>query len=347
MNMDIFGDGVKRITPRTLDVSTNTVKYNLDFDRKITLLTGDSGNGKSRITYIVENINKGLGYKMRHDFHKVIVLRDTTLVELMFNQIATLSNALIIIDEDDLSQLMSSGTCGDMYGMFNDSSNYFLLITRNIPRGLVIAGDAIKTLSTTPTRVFTCLYPQTQAFSLDRLLENGKLIVTEDSMSGAQFVNVLRKNKGVPAVKVLTADGFANIPTILKDVEVPTVLFADNATVGVVLDLISSKSIDYVLPESLEFVLLSSYLFESDTDLQCILKSHPRSIPLGVISGEHYYTDLIHQRLLAMTGTGYDKSKLPLCFTEDNCFLRGRRSIDCKLNCKDKRDIFDSMLGGS
>lgn len=108
-----------------------SLKYNLVFDRNISVIRGDSGTGKSRLCELIEQAlegAEGLSLSLKNCDHCVVmpaVTVGSATVRPWYDIIDTASNTVFFIDE--FCDCLHSG---DFSRSIKGTTNYYILITR-------------------------------------------------------------------------------------------------------------------------------------------------------------------------------------------------------------------------
>jgi len=261
--------------------------YKLVIKRKITILQGNSGTGK---TLFGEAVNV-------EDFTKVIyidnngnkVRTDTPIIRLTLNQITNntdIHDSIIVFDEDDLYNSNNINiNINSVVKFIKNTNNYFILITRQDDL------DSIDTLIGKPVLPYSCeeifefksykdiiantrytvdianLYNNIHTSTLHSLCINNAdtLIIVEDSGFGYKFYKKLFNN-----CNVMSASGRDKIIKFIKDNDIlinnykNIVVIVDGAAIGKTLNDLkyygenTNNHFIILLSESFEFLLLSS-----------------------------------------------------------------------------------------
>lgn len=211
--------------------------YSFELKRNITVLSGDSGKGKTTLFEMVYDYNqygKNSGTKIICNVDVIAVSgRDWRDV------IENTKKSVIIIDEDN--EFVRSKEFAEVV---KKSDCYFLLITRGYLEQLPISVDEIYEISGSKNKKFKKIYKD-----VDRMYDNPSIkylpfkpevLITEDSKSGYQFFNELTKDTNIECV---SADGKSNIIKILDGYKDKNVLVvADGAAFG------ANQNSDWYLP---------------------------------------------------------------------------------------------------
>lgn len=287
--------------------------YSFELKRNITVLSGDSGKGKTTLFEMVYDYNrygKNSGTKIICNIEVIAVSgRDWRDV------IENTKKSVIIIDEDN--KFVRSKEFAEVV---KKSDCYFLLITRGYLEQLPISVDEIYEISGSKNKKFKKIYKDVERMydnpSIKYLPFKPEVLITEDSKSGYQFFIELTKNTNIECV---SADGKSNIIKILdcyKDKNVLVV--ADGAAFGAeIRDIVTkqklrSRKLAIFLPESFEWLILSSGLV-CDSLREDIIIPEKYVDSKKYFSWERYFTSLLVSVTKDMQYKKYpaNKNKLP------------------------------------
>ncbi len=173
-----------------------------------------------------------------------------------------------------------------------NSSNYFVIITRNRLPCLTYSVDEVYGLrNTTKSKYknYTIYHTQLNKIYTSHIpgkIELPECVIVEDSNSGYEFFQAVFDKYHVPCI---SAKGNANIyNTILQREEKNLLVIADGAAFGQEIERVKYlgkyKNITLYLPESFEWLILNSKLFYKG-EIKDILKA-----PYNYIDSEEYYT---------------------------------------------------------
>lgn len=134
---------------KTIDIKTMRYSYHLELTRKITLLRGDSGTGKT--TLVTDISNAGLGDRLQiHSENELITFKPTESLSRILSTISSTDTAICIFDED--CDFLTSKEFADAV---NTSGNYFLLITRKLLTWIPTGADSVVELQTDENNLHT------------------------------------------------------------------------------------------------------------------------------------------------------------------------------------------------
>lgn len=303
--------------------------YSFTLHRNITILTGESGRGKTTL------------YDMVHDYNQydssasVKVVCDKLVVAVSGknwrSEIENLSDSVIIIDEDN--QFIRSE---EFAHVVKNSSNYFLLITRSYLEQLPFSVKEIYEITGSKNKKFKPLYTDTDYMYHDvskKVLPfKPDVVITEDSKTGYQFFSTLA-NKG--DIQCVSAEGKSNIAAMLemyKDKKL--LIIADGAAFGAeISDIVKRqqlfpKMLALFLPESFEWLILKSGLV-NDPKWEQITVPEKYVDSKMYFSWERYFTELLVETTKDMDYKKYPKSKsrLPKFYVHDKSLDAMKRNM--------------------
>lgn len=167
-----------------VSVKNSRNSYTFTLKRNITILCGDSGTGKSTLYNMIADYNldgKQSGVTLSCD-KPVIALGRKRWEE----DLAEIHDSIVIIDEDNQyirSKAFSRAVL--------NSSNYYLLITRNYLHNLPYSVEEVYEITGNKTKKFKKVYSEINqiydSFNKMMLPFEPEVIITEDSNSGFQF----------------------------------------------------------------------------------------------------------------------------------------------------------------
>ncbi len=296
-----------------LELHNKRVKYVLDIDRKVTVIKGNSGTGKTTFIrmlqgYLAQGSKSGIAFKNDSGI-SVVVLDARTRWEI---ELSEPTSRIIFVDEavdyiyDQLFQQA-----------FTKSNHYLVIISRSGKfNHLPYAINSIYELKTEKveginlTRLYQFYDCMIQTIPCQR-------VITEDSNSGAQLM------EAVFGVKVCPAYGNSNVIKKLIDQlkassQVPIAAVVDGAAFGGyianVMNLIkTNENMCIYAPESIEFLLLQTapYKRKVKDELENTWKYCDIS---RYLTWEQYYTELLCRICESDYGFSYKKTKLPQFF---------------------------------
>lgn len=296
------------------------VKYTLTFKRNITFIRGKSGTGKTSLISMIRDFNdRGAesGVKLASD-----VPCETLGGRRWERELSLIENSIVFLDEGN--EFIYSK---EFARTIRETSNYYVLISRRDAGDLPYSVDEILELTNTTSklingrkgdrRFYTVTKPvyskgpSNMYEDLNVGFDTPDAVVVEDSKSGYQFYKVLCDKLGIACY---TAHGVGNFKRTLHDCAERNVLaIADGAAFGPYFEKALSqrayKKIRFFLPESFEWVLLSSGLIP-DKDIPTILENPAEYIESkDYFSWERFFTDLLSRK---SAGTRYEYRKAKL-----------------------------------
>lgn len=305
------------------------ISFDIELKRKITIITGDSATGKSTLINEIDRLlNDGRSYK-NNSTAELLVLSGKDIRNTLIR--IRMAKSMIILADESLGGLTSN----EFAKTVNKSSCYFVIVTREMLSGIPYSVDSVVKMVTDKRNRHTVepIYKNTS--SAESVKCRPYYVVCEDSKSGFIFLKLIDTTDS-RVFTALNKDGV--IDKALEKFHTehkPVLIFADGAAFGPyakrLVSLQTFKGIDAYLPESFEFVLLHSPIFENDSQLQKVLNNVYNHIDSSCISAEQYFEQLLNEKIKE-TGTGYGKSGLNACLV-DNCCGKGR---PCQLLIKEK-----------
>ena len=293
--------------------------YTFELKRNITVLTGESGRGKTTLFDMIadyDRYGKEAGIRVSCE-REIVAISGRNWQE----QIAGLEDAIVVIDEDN--RFIRSKDFADLV---RTSSNYFLLITRSYLGQLPYSVDEIYEISGSKNKRFSPVYHNVDhmydSVVAGRLPFAPEVIITEDSKSGFQFFKALAERKGIECV---SASGKSNIVRLLaqfKDKD--TLIVADGAAFGAEIQdvvrtqMLRPEKLGIFLPESFEWLILKSGLV-NDAEWEQVTVPEKYIESSEYFSWERYFTDLLVNVTQDQEYRRYpeNKSQLPEFYTHE------------------------------
>lgn len=295
----------------TIDVHNNHARFKITLNRNITILKGDSATGKSTLynmiaQYEADGVQSGITLSCQ----RRCIAVDRTNWEA---KIQEASDSIIFIDE---GQNFVEDPKFSRYVI--GSSNYFVIITRNRLPYLTYSVDEVYGLkNTTKTKYknYTIYHTQLNKIYTSHIpgkIEVPECVIVEDSNSGYEFFRAVFDIYGVPCI---SAGSNSNIYNLINQRSEKNILvIADGAAFGQEIERVKYlgrfKNITLYLPESFEWLILNSKLFNNG-EVRDIL-AHPYDY---VVSERHYtwerfFTDLLIQESQRIVYLNYRKPSL-------------------------------------
>ncbi|MBQ9065539.1 MAG: translation initiation factor 2 [Blautia sp.] len=296
-------------------VQNNRVKYEFDIRRNITIIKGDSATGKTTLVSLIETYDR-----LGSDSGIEVVCTRRCLTVNNSNWEAVLdrsSDSIVFIDEENT--IIKSK---DFAKKIQGTSNYYVIVTReNLPNlpysveeiyGIHNSGrysDLRKTYNS-----FYRLYGS--PFSgYDRKVQK---IIAEDSNAGYEFF----KSAACTDINVFSAGGKTKIRRMLvEDPDSTVLIIADGAAFGseiseIYMFMRSHSGVHLYLPESFEWILLSSGLIDGNRIKEILEKTEDYVDSSQYFSWEQFYTKLLVEET-KNTYLQYSKSKLNIVYLDN------------------------------
>lgn len=292
-----------------IKVSNVNVSFTLELERNITILSGDSATGKTTLIEMLRDFEEN-GRSSGVTVHCKRPCRVLTNADWEY-RLNGIRDSIVFLDEGN-SFVKSEAFARAI----QNSSNYYVIVTRESLYQLPYSVNAILKLKTTGRRgkTYVRAYPQYDHLA-DPVGEISRIqeIVTEDSNAGHEmFDHIATKNH----ISCISAQGKSNVFSQLVNRTADRVLvIADGAAFGSELEKIyrlmesQPNKITLYLPESFEWLVLRSGILGSQTPKE-ILEHPSDNIESSLyFSWEQYFTDLLIQ-LTHDTVLHYSKNRL-------------------------------------
>lgn len=297
-------------------VESRKVKYDFTVKRNITILTGDSGSGKTVLIDLIRD------YRRYGSDSGVFLSCDrecrTIDNEDWERQISEISNSIIFIDEGN--RFLTSRKFAELV---QKSDNYFVIATREKLPMLSYSVNEIYGFRKSgkfheARQKYNEIYHLYGEISEQRMV-CPQYVFTEDSNSGYEFFSELSKQKNICC---FSANGKSNIILDLhkiKKKEGTCLVIVDGAAFGSEMRDVSEYlkvADDIVLyaPESFEWLLLSTNAIPN-VNVSPILE-HPEKYidSKEYVSWERFFTTLLVKRTQNNSLWAYSKKKLPAVY---------------------------------
>ena len=313
-------------------VENNRLHYEFEIKRNITIIKGDSATGKTTLINMIRqfaNLGNASGIEIECDAPCTVL--EGNLWQMLLKN---LSGNIIFIDEEN--QFIRQQEFAELV---KASDNYFVIITRenlyNLPYsveeiyGLYSSGKYQNTKQIYQEMYH--IYPLNQDLSC----KPDKIIV-EDTNSGYEYFKAISKEKNITCE---SAGGKTKIFAMLEQLKAETesiCVIADGAAIGPEMDALYKMSVEkgnikLYLPESFEWIILSSELLE-DKEIKDIMDKPENYIESQeYFSWERFFTKLLVDKT-AGTYLKYQKGKLNPTYLHEknkNIILKNiKNSID-------------------
>lgn len=277
-----------------LELSTSRIKYSLDIDKRITVIRGQSGSGKTLLYRIATGISKGVGSYRSNFSDRIKVLTHNTDIHKFLTEV---ENCFIFADEN-IDYIRSEEFAKLIY----NSKNYFILITRSSLDKLTYSYDSVYELDTNNniTRLV-------EKYKDKKINYKPNLVICEDKNSGYEMFSSIFK------CKTLSSEGKDKIyNAIINNKDKDMYVICDGAGFGnciaKVMTLKPLYNFEIWLPWSFEYLLLTYPHFNK----YCVdeLNNTHNYANENYKSWERFYTYLIQKILFENYKFNYTKSRL-------------------------------------
>ena len=292
-----------------VQVSNSHISFTLELERNITIICGDSATGKTTLIGMLRDYEEN-GRSSGVSVHCPKHCRVMTNVDWEY-RLAGIQDSVVFLDEGNAfvkSEVFARAV--------QNSSNYYVIITRESLYQLPYSVTSILRLKTTTKRSKTFVHAYPQYSNLANpigSLERTDTIVTEDSNSGFEMFTHIGQRSGTNCI---SAQGKSNVfATLNANQDRRILVVADGAAFGAELEkvyrLIEERpnKITLYLPESFEWLILKSGILGSRTPTQILENPSANIESSDYFSWEQYFTDLLI-RLTQDTVLHYTKSRL-------------------------------------
>ena len=304
-------------------VGTKYLKYEFELRRNLTIIRGDSATGKTTLVDMIRtHMNDGESGPVTLNCDKGCYVVEGNLWKGQLNNI---QDSIVFIDEGN--EFVKTK---DFARAIQQTDNYYVIVTREGLPALPYSVEEVYGIRTSGKygalkqsyHSFYRIYP-------DSTTENIKpeKILTEDSNSGYQFFDAVCAEH---QIQCDTANGKSNVFSYLKAHRNEKILVIE---MDRVLQLVQTrKNLALYLPESFEWLILSSGILK-DAETTQILQTPSNYIDSKkYFSWERYFTELLTEKT-SRTYLNYTKKTLNEAYLNDgtkNAILRqmGKLKID-------------------
>lgn len=293
-------------------VESRKVKYDFTIKRNITILTGDSGSGKTVLIELIRDYR-------RYGSDSGVFLscdRDCRTIdnEDWERQISEISDSIIFIDEGNRFL-----TSRKFASLVQSSDNYFVIATREKLPMLPYSVNEIYGFRKSgkfheAKQTYNEIYHLYGEISEQEMIYP-EYVITEDSNSGYEFFSELSKEKNISCKP---ANGKSNIISSLQKMdkkEKTGLVIVDGAAFGSEMRDVSEylKTVGNIVlyaPESFEWLLLSTNMIPNVRASQIL--EHPENYidSKEYVSWERFFTSLLVSRTQDNPLWAYSKKKL-------------------------------------
>lgn len=265
----------------SFSIQNRHITFKFELERNITVITGDSGTGKTKLINMVRmysELGKTSGITLRCS-KPCIVLSGINWETVLEN-----THESIVFVEESTSFLSSKAFASAI----QSTDNYYVLVTREPLPQIPYSIDAIKQIIKNErkpkiSKIFNGISVKTIS---DFPYEE---VIVEDSKAGYQFYYKASEKKGVICQ---SARGKSNLLSDLNNSKANRILLiADAAALGseikelMKFKQLSNKTIDFFLPESFEWLVLKSAIFNTNAKVKSVLSN-----PVNFIESKDYFS---------------------------------------------------------
>lgn len=308
-------------------VKNSRNSYTFTLRRNITILCGDSGIGKTTLYNMIADYNsdgKQSGVTVVCDY-PVIALGHRKWED----ELKEIQNSIVVIDEDN--QYIRSKAFAKAV---QNSSNYYLLITRNYLHTLPYSVEEIYEITGNKSKKFKNIYKEINHVydspAKKMLPFKPEVIITEDSNSGFQFFSEIAKQTDIECI---SARGKSNLYQLINNyAHKNVVIIADGAAFGLDMQVmvqkqkLSANKIALFLPESFEWIILKSGLV-CDPEWKQLTAPNEYIDSSKYLSWERYFTDLLINVTKDTDYMIYSKHKLQDFYLHDKSIQKIKDTI--------------------
>ena len=286
----------------SFSIKNRQIAFKFDLERNITIITGDSGTGKTKLVNMVRNYSregKASGVTLKCDKPCIVLDNNWDIIlERTKNSIVFVEESTSFLNKHEFARAILN------------TDNYYVLVTREPLPEIPYSIDAIKNIiKNNSTPRIEKLYNKVSVKDISRFPYD--LVIVEDSKSGFQFFS---KASGKWNVHCESSNGKSNILPMLNSCEENRILVvADAAALGSEIrelmrfKSLSKKKIDFFLPESFEWLILKSAIFSRNSNVNKILKD-----PIEHIESKEYFSwERFFTYLLVEESKNREKLKYP------------------------------------
>lgn len=312
-------------------VGAKYLKYEFELRRNLTIIRGDSATGKTTLVDMIRtHMNDGESGPVTLNCDKSCYVVEGNLWK---GQLDNIQDSIVFIDEGN--EFVKTK---DFARAIQQTDNYYVIVTREGLPALPYSVEEVYGIRTSGKygtlkrsyHSFYRIYPDSTTEKI-----KPEKILTEDSNSGYQFFDAVCTEH---QMQCDTANGKSNIFSYLKVHKDEKILvIADGAAFGPEMDRVlqlvqTRKNLALYLPESFEWLILSSGILK-DAETTQILQTPSNYIDSKkYFSWERYFTELLTEKT-SRTYLNYTKKTLNEAYLNDgtkNAILRqmGKLKID-------------------
>lgn len=300
----------------SFSIQNRHITFKFDLERNITIITGDSGTGKTKLINMVRMYSeqgKSSGITLKCE-KPCMVLSGSSWETILHNT----HGSIVFVEES--TSFLSSHAFADA---IQRTDNYYVFVTREPLPQIPYSVEAIKQIVKNGRKPkMEKLYKNISVKNIAAFPYDA--VVVEDSKAGFKFFSKASEKKNVLCI---SAEGKSNLLSVLNQNEASKILLiADAASLGSEIKELmqfkktSDKTIDFFLPESFEWLVLKSVIFSGNDHVKDVLSN-----PVDYIESEEFFnwerffTNLLVEETRGKPQLQYskNKSKLPSGYLTD------------------------------
>ena len=296
-------------------VKNNRVQYKFTLRRNLTILRGDSATGKTTLIDLIAQYardGENSGVFLQCDKPCIVLTSDLWQIRLSMTK-----DSIVFIDEDN-----AFVTTQEFAELVKKSDNYYVIAMREALPQLPYSVEEIYTLKNNGRkksgrykqikRMYTFFYHIYQKELSTNMIAKPDVVIVEDSNSGYQFFKSVFEEQGI---RCISANGKSNICAEIAQTPVgcAILVIADGAAFGPEMEKILAqhgrRNIALFLPESFEWLILSSELFNHGETKQMLKAPSTYIESSRYFSWERFFTSFLVEQTKD-SYLQYNKAKL-------------------------------------
>lgn len=306
-------------------VKSKSVVYDFSIRRKITVIVGDSGSGKTRFVSLLKLSKMRSKVRVECDADVVAVDNLLSMYKLLDTEKENKENGILnkiiyVLDEDVCNEILREEKGVKFARAIKEAYGYFILMSRRNFGSLPYSVQEIFELSNKLGSVNLTEYTANRVYTLTQESPiKPDYIITEDEKVGYRFYKDTLKDKGVVCISAKSKDKIVKTLLDIPDDFKTLVIIADGAAFGSniegVLDIVDFKlrgkvgrKIRILLPESFEYIILASGIIKVDKTK--LVETYNFAESSVYFSWERYYTELLEDESNGMYKK--DKNAIPM-----------------------------------
>ena len=312
-------------------VGTKYLKYEFELRRNLTIIRGDSATGKTTLVDMIRtHMNDGESGPVTLNCDKSCYVVEGNLWK---GQLDNIQDSIVFIDEGN--EFVKTK---DFARAIQQTDNYYVIVTREGLPALPYSVEEVYGIRTSGKygtlkqsyHSFYRIYPDSTTEKI-----KPEKILTEDSNSGYQFFDAVCTEH---QMQCDTANGKSNVFSYLKVHKDEKILvIADGAAFGPEMDRVlqlvqTRKNLALYLPESFEWLILSSGILKDAETTQILQTPSDYIDSKEYFSWERYFTALLIEKA-AGTYLNYTKKTLNEAYLRDgvkNAILGQMQKVELK-----------------